>query len=260
MVLRSEGHGGHSRAGRLQNRVAQVGCRFNECMFFHGTDQVAAKAVCSSGVATFIVGVSTGTLYGDGTYFAEFHHEDGRVRESSQGRVVLFLLLQMAGGHVTLNDAFTPDAENLFKALVSGKRTVFPVAARSRNTFQVQGVRDLQQRPVLCRVHPLVQADTQCKANSRYACACSAHVSGCSLTIGAFTSSTGCPAHGCTRLRINPFAYFTEDGQKANWIFAQLGRSQADRVQRKTTHCEWSHFHIARVCFPTGTLLHCHCA
>ena len=73
---------------------------------------------------------------------------------------------------------------------------------------------------------------------------------------------TGCSVHGCTssRMRLNPFAYFTEDGQKANWIFAQFGRSQADRVQRKTSHCEWSHLHIARVCFPTGMLLDRHCA
>ena len=49
----------------------KLGSRFNECMLFHGTDQVAAKAMCSSGVATFFVGVSTGTLYGDGTYFAD---------------------------------------------------------------------------------------------------------------------------------------------------------------------------------------------
>ena len=62
------------------------------------------------------------------------------------------------------------------------------------------------------------------------------------------------------RMRLNPFDYFTEDGQKANWIFAQFERSRADSVQGKTTHCEWSHFHIARVCFPTGTLLNRHCA
>ena len=29
----------------------------------------------------------------------------------------------------------------------------------------------------------------------------------------------------------NLFAYFTEDGQEANWIFAQFGRSRTDRVQ-----------------------------
>ena len=29
----------------------------------------------------------------------------------------------------------------------------------------------------------------------------------------------------------NPLVYFTEDGQEANWIFAQFGRSRADRVQ-----------------------------
>ena len=40
-------------------------------MLFSGTDQFAAKAVCSTGFATFFAGVSTGTLYGDGTYFAE---------------------------------------------------------------------------------------------------------------------------------------------------------------------------------------------
>ena len=62
------------------------------------------------------------------------------------------------------------------------------------------------------------------------------------------------------KMRLNPSAYFTEDGQKANWIFAQFERSQADRVQGKTTHCEWSHFHILRVCFPNGTLLNRHCA
>ena len=28
----------------------------------------------------------------------------------------------------------------------------------------------------------------------------------------------------------------------------------------KTSHCEWSHFHIARVCFPTSMLLDRHCA
>ena len=35
-------------------------------------------------------------------------------------------------------------------------------------------------------------------------------------------------------MRLNPFAYFTEDGQKATWILAQFGRSQADRVHGKT--------------------------
>ena len=29
----------------------------------------------------------------------------------------------------------------------------------------------------------------------------------------------------------NPFAYFTENEQQANWIFARFGRSRADRVQ-----------------------------
>ena len=29
----------------------------------------------------------------------------------------------------------------------------------------------------------------------------------------------------------NPFVYFTEDGQEANWIFAPFGRSLADKVQ-----------------------------
>ena len=38
---------------------------------FHETDQVAAKAVCRSGVAMFFVGVNTDTLYGDGTDFAD---------------------------------------------------------------------------------------------------------------------------------------------------------------------------------------------
>ena len=29
----------------------------------------------------------------------------------------------------------------------------------------------------------------------------------------------------------NPFVFFTEDEQEANWIFAQFGRSRADKVQ-----------------------------
>ena len=124
----------------------------------------------------------------------------------------------------------------------------------------VRSVRDLRQRPVLRRVHPLVRADTWSKANSRCACACFANVFGCSLTTGACASCTGCSVHGCTRKHLNPFAYFTEDGQKANWIFAQFGRSQADRVQRKTSRCEWSHLRIARVCSPTGMLLDRRCA
>ena len=35
-----------------------------------------------------------------------------------------------------LNDATTLDAGNFFKAVVSGKRIVFPVTVRSRNTFE----------------------------------------------------------------------------------------------------------------------------
>ena len=71
MVSRLEGHGGHSCAGHLQTREAQVGKPCQRVHALPGTDQVAAKAVCSSGLATIFVGVSTGTLYGDGTYFAD---------------------------------------------------------------------------------------------------------------------------------------------------------------------------------------------
>ena len=89
-----------------------------------------------------------------------------------------------------------------------------------------------------------------------FACACFAYVSGCGLTTGAFTLGTGCSAHGYTGMRPIPFAYFTDVGQKANCSFAHFGRSQTVKVQTKTSHCEWSHFHIARVCFPTGMMLH----
>ena len=61
-------------------------------------------------------------------------------------------------------------------------------------------------------------------------------------------------------MRLNPFAHFTEDGQKATWIFAQLGVPRLTEFKGKTSHCEWSHFRIARVCFPTGMLLDRHCA
>ena len=86
MVSRLEGRGGHSRAGRLQTRVAQVGKPFQRVHALPWDRSGGSESSVQPGVATFFVGVSTSTLYGDGTYF------DGRVRESAQGRVILFIL------------------------------------------------------------------------------------------------------------------------------------------------------------------------
>ena len=152
------------------------------------------------------------------------------------------------------NGATTLDAENLFKAVVSGKRINFPVTVRSRNTFK-------------CSCSVTTTSVTPCTSVGTGECTVKFKLEVglrllrlgiriCGLTNGAFTSSTSCSAHGYTGMRLNPFAFFIENGQKATWIFSQFGRSQTDRVQGKSTHCEWSHFHIARVCFPTGTLLH----
>ena len=79
--------------------------------------------------------------------------------------------------------------------------TVSTLGDKEENFFKtlehIRNVRIRRHRPTLCRVHPLVQADARLKANSRFACACFAYVSGCSLTIGAFTLGSGCSAHGC---------------------------------------------------------------
>ena len=48
-------------------------------------------------------------------------------------------------GHVMYNDSTTPDTEKSFKAVVSGKWTMFSVAVRSRNTFGVFVICDNDQ-------------------------------------------------------------------------------------------------------------------
>ena len=60
-------------------------------------------------------------------------------------------------GHVIYNDSTTPDAEKLFKAVVSGEKD--NVLGGREKQEHVRVVGDLRHRPVLRRVHPLVQAD-----------------------------------------------------------------------------------------------------
>ena len=120
--------------------------RFNEWMLFHGTDQVAAKAVCGTGFATFFAGVNTGTLYGDGTYFAASSTMVDEYAKVDREGLFYTLLCRVAGGHVMYNDRTTPDAEKLFKAVVSGENdSVLGDREKDRNMFREFVIYDTDQ-------------------------------------------------------------------------------------------------------------------
>ena len=120
--------------------------RFNEWMLFHGTDQVAAKAVCGTGFATFFAGVNTGTLYGDGTYFAASSTMVDEYAKVDREGLFYTLLCRVAGGHVMYNDRTTPDAEKLFKAVVSGENdSVLGDREKGRNMFREFVIYDTDQ-------------------------------------------------------------------------------------------------------------------
>ena len=62
-------------------------------------------------------------------------------------------------GHVMYNDSTTPDTEKSFKAV--GIVEMDNVLGGCEKQEHVRGVRDLRQRPLLRRVHPLVRANTR---------------------------------------------------------------------------------------------------
>lgn len=120
--------------------------RFNEWMLFHGTDQDAAEAVCKTGFATCLAGISTGTLYGAGTYFAESITKADEYSKLDKEGLCCTLLCRVAGGKVLYNDETTPDATKLQRAVFSGERdSVLGDREKDRNTFREFVIYDTDQ-------------------------------------------------------------------------------------------------------------------
>jgi hypothetical protein len=115
-------------------------------MLFHGTDQFAAEAVCKTGFATCLAGISTGTLYGGGTYFAESITKADEYSKVDKEGLCCSLLCRVAGGQVLYNDENTPDAEKLIRSVVSGENdSVLGDREKGRNTFREFVIYDTDQ-------------------------------------------------------------------------------------------------------------------
>ena len=93
----------------------------NEWYLFHGTSASAAKNICSTDFKMRLAGTSTGTLYGNGSYFAESVTKADEYAKAESGTELYTLLLcRVLGGRVRYCDEREPDSQKLTKSCIEG--------------------------------------------------------------------------------------------------------------------------------------------
>merc|ERR1712232_34511 len=94
--------------------------KINEWYLFHGTNPIAADAICSTDFKVSKAGTNTGTLYGKGLYFADcITKADEYSKPNSDGHYAV-LLCRIIGGNVRYTDEETPDKEDLVYSCLEG--------------------------------------------------------------------------------------------------------------------------------------------
>ena len=85
----------------------------NEWYLFHGTDAETMMKILSGDFVIKTAGSSTGTLYGNGLYFAESITKADEYAKADESGLFRVILCRVTGGNVLYNDEVDPDAEDL---------------------------------------------------------------------------------------------------------------------------------------------------
>jgi hypothetical protein len=119
----------------------------NEWFLFHGTkSQKAVDAIMEGDFSIRHAGTATGTLYGNGVYFAEsITKADEYARPDDKG-VCTVLLCRIIGGRVHYNDEVDPDPQALQDSvLFSQFNCVLGDREKCRNTYKEFVIYDTDQ-------------------------------------------------------------------------------------------------------------------
>jgi hypothetical protein len=119
----------------------------NEWFLFHGTkSQQTVDAIMEGDFSIRTAGSATGTLYGNGVYFAEsITKADEYAREDANGLCTV-LLCRIVGGKVHYNDEINPDAQALQDSvLFSQYNCVLGDREKCRNTYKEFVIYDTDQ-------------------------------------------------------------------------------------------------------------------
>jgi hypothetical protein len=88
----------------------------NELLLFHGTKPSSADLICSNGFKIDLAGSKSGTLYGNGVYFAEKSSKSDEYAEDDMdgtySGLYAMLLCRVTCGKVFYNDQVRPDPED----------------------------------------------------------------------------------------------------------------------------------------------------
>lgn len=104
---------GGAKANRLHGEC-------NEWYLFHGTNPVAAEAICQTDFKVSRAGSSTGTLYGKGLYFAESITKADEYAKPNEEGLYAVLICRVLGGKVRYTDEVNPDPEELVHSCIEG--------------------------------------------------------------------------------------------------------------------------------------------
>ncbi|CAE7308960.1 Tiparp [Symbiodinium sp. CCMP2592] len=104
---------GGAKANRLHGEC-------NEWYLFHGTNPVAAEAICQTDFKVSRAGSSTGTLYGKGLYFAESITKADEYAKPNEKGLYAVLICRVLGGKVRYTDEVNPDPEELVHSCIEG--------------------------------------------------------------------------------------------------------------------------------------------
>lgn len=134
--------------GRVKQLYARHGLRedCNEWLLFHGTNVEAAQSICDEDFSMRKAGSASGTLYGNGCYFADSITKADEYCSEDQYGLCCTLVCRVLGGRVLYTDEATPNAEKLQKQVEAGQyNSILGDREKCRGTFKEYVVFDADQ-------------------------------------------------------------------------------------------------------------------
>jgi len=111
-----------ARTGKLPQLNKRHGLRrsCNEWLLFHGTSHDRVEAILRNDFSMSFAGSSTGSLYGQGIYFADSITKADEYSVPDVNDLCCVLVCRVLGGHVLYSDAVKPDAADLQRKVLDG--------------------------------------------------------------------------------------------------------------------------------------------
>mmetsp|Transcript_44172 Transcript_44172/g.104562 ORF Transcript_44172/g.104562 Transcript_44172/m.104562 type:complete len:858 (-) Transcript_44172:253-2826(-) len=109
----------------------------NEWYLWHGTRQERAQDICHTNFRMNRCGESTGTLYGNGTYFSESITKADEYAKPNEDGEYCVLLCRLIGGNVRYTDEIAPDPDAMTRSCMEGEfDSVLGDRERCRGTYR----------------------------------------------------------------------------------------------------------------------------